>query len=147
MREDEDSPGREQPALDDLSEDLASADDAEQQSAHAPRPSLSDDVKALVEDGKTYAEAEIAFQKSRAAFTSDRAKSIAIYGVFAFGFLHLALVVLVVGSVFALGQVINPWLATGIVFFVLLLAIAALALVIRKKAKDIIWAFGKNSDE
>jgi hypothetical protein len=78
-------------------------------------PPLSDDIKAAAEDAKTYAEAEMAFQKSRAAWTGNRVKYIAVFAVLALGFVHLALIALVVGAVFALAQIMDPWLATGAV--------------------------------
>ena len=37
--------------------------------------SLLDDVRALIDDGKTYLEAEVGFQKTRVAFVADRANS------------------------------------------------------------------------
>ena len=40
--------------------------------------SLTDDVLALFEDGKTYAEAELRFQKSRAGFVGNRVKTISL---------------------------------------------------------------------
>ncbi|WP_432200513.1 phage holin family protein [Erythrobacter sp. W53] len=147
MREEDNVPERGEPAPGDMPEHEQDATDAVDPADAPVPPSLADDLKALTEDGKVYAEAELAFQKSRAAFTGNRAKHIAIYAIFALGFLHLALVALVVGSVFALAQVINPWLATGAVTLVLILGIVILGLMIRSKAKDIGFAFGKSSDE
>ena len=48
----------------------------------------ADDVEALIEDGKTYLETELVYQKTRAAFVADRAKGAFIYGALAavFGF-------------------------------------------------------------
>src|SRR5690606_5989889 len=47
-------------------------------SGHGER-SLIEDVEALIEDGRTYLEAEIAYQKTRAAFVADRAKAALIF--------------------------------------------------------------------
>ena len=81
--------------------------------------SLTDDLVALVEDGKTYVEAEVQFQKTRAAFALDRGRSGAIYAVVALALLWLALVALVVGLVIALTPEIGPWAATAVVVVVL----------------------------
>ena len=84
--------------------------------------SFSDDIVALIDDGKTYFEAEVAFQKSRLAFAADRGKSGILYGVCAFAVFHLALVALVIGAIFALTPIITAWGATAVVVGVLLLA-------------------------
>ena len=92
-----------------------------------PERSLTADVAALFEDGRTYVEAELAFQKSRAAFALDRGKAGALYGVLAFAVLHLALIALVVGAVIALSPVLTPWGATAVVVGVLVLVGVILA--------------------
>lgn len=82
--------------------------------------SLSDDIIALIDDGKTYVDAEVSFQKSRLAFAADRGKSGAFYGIFAFAVLHLALVALVIGAILALTPILTAWGATALVVGVLL---------------------------
>lgn len=99
--------------------------------------SLVADVEALVADAKTYLEAEIAFQKSRAGFTADRLKSTALYGAAALGLLHLALIALTVGLVIALATVVGPWIATVLVVGVLLLGALIFVTRLRKKLGDI----------
>lgn len=96
-------------------------------------PSLMADVEALVADGRTYLEAEFNFQKTRARFTVDRLKWVAVYGAGAFALLHLALIGLTVGLVIALTPLTGPWIATGIV--VVLLLAGALLFVRRLRAK------------
>lgn len=81
--------------------------------------SLTDDLIALVDDGKTYLETEVQFQKTRAAFALDRGRSGAIYAVIALTLVWLALVALVVGLVIALTPEIGPWAATALVVVVL----------------------------
>ncbi|MEO1967991.1 MAG: phage holin family protein [Sphingomonadaceae bacterium] len=81
----------------------------------ADEPSLVEDVSALFEDGKTYIEAELAFQKSRAGFISDRLKRAGIIGLVAFGLLHLAAIAFTIGLVLSLSTLVGPWLATVIV--------------------------------
>lgn len=107
---------------------------------HSP---LKDELASLVEDGKTYAEAELAFQKTRLSFAADRGKSVVVLALLALGFVHLMLIGLVVGSIFALAQTMNGWLATAIVFGALLIATIICALIIRAKVKDVTNAFKK----
>jgi Flp pilus assembly protein TadB len=110
-----------------------STGDASPDPSVVAEPSLIDDVKALVDDGKTYLEAELEFQKSRAAFAVDRGKSGAVYGVAAAAVLHLALVALVVGAIFALTPLISAWGATAVVVGVLLVAGVLLALAAKRR--------------
>lgn len=95
--------------------------------------SLTDDVFALFDDGKTYIQSEIQYQKTRVAFAADRGKSGIVYGIGALALLHLALVALVVGLVIALTPVVGPWLATIIV--VALLAVGGIVLALSAKKK------------
>ncbi len=88
--------------------------------------SLLDDVQALIDDGKTYLEAELGFQKTRAAFVADRAKSTMVYGALAALLAFLALIGLTVGAIIALTPLLTAWGASALVVAVLLLA-AALA--------------------
>ena len=105
----------------------------------APReaPSLMADLDALFSDGKTYVEAELTYQKSRAGFAANRLKWITIYGAAAFGLLHLALIALTVGAVFALVPLVGPWIATLLVVAVLLVAATVFLLRLRSKVGDI----------
>lgn len=88
--------------------------------------SLIADVEALIDDGKTYLEAEIAYQKTRAAFIADRAKAAFILFAVAALFAFLALVGLTVGLIIALAPLLTAWGASALVV-ALLLAGAALA--------------------
>lgn len=121
------------------------ADDGEE--AAPPPYSLSEDFAALVSDGKTYVEAEVAFQKSRIAFTADRGKSAALYAIFALGFIHLALIALVVGMVFTLAPYIGGLGATLLVAGVLVLGAFILLLLMRGKTREIGEAFEKDDAE
>lgn len=103
----------------------------------AGEPSLMADVEELIADGKTYFEAELTFQKSRAGFTANRLKSAAIYGAGAFALLHLALIALTVGLVIALTPLTGPWIATAIVVVVLLAGALLFVLRLRSKLADI----------
>ena len=86
--------------------------------------SLLEDVQALIDDGRTYLEAEVAFQKTRVAFIADRAKAAAFFGAVAAAFGFVALIALTVGLIIALRPWLTAWGAAGVV--VLMLAILAL---------------------
>lgn len=88
--------------------------------------SLIKEIEALIGDGKTYLEAELGFQKSRAAFVADRAKSAIVFGAAAALLALLALVGLAVGAIIALAPILTPWGSTALVVAILL-ALAALA--------------------
>lgn len=95
--------------------------------------SLTDDIVALIDDGKTYVEAELQYQKTRAAFALDRGRSGALYGVLSAALLHLALVALVVGVVIALTPMIGAWAATAVVVGLLVIAGIGFALAAKQR--------------
>ena len=100
-----------------LEEPPVSADDA----AMAELRSLRDDVEALIEDGKTYLETELVFQKTRAAFVADRAKGAVIYGAIAAFLAVLALIGLAVGLIIALAPLLTAWGSSAVVVGALLI--------------------------
>ena len=103
--------------------------------------SLTDDVLALLEDGKTYAEAELRFQKSRAGYIGNRTKGALAFGLGAFGVLHLALIAATVGLVIALVPVVGAWGATAIVTLALVIAGVILLRLLKSRLDDIRDAF------
>ena len=84
--------------------------------------SLLEDVEALIDDGKTYLEAELAFQKTRAGFVADRAKAAVVFGALAALLGFLALVGLTVGLIIALTPWLTAWGASALVVALLLVA-------------------------
>lgn len=110
-------------------------------------PSLADDTLALFEDAKTYAEAEVAFQKSRASYTANRLKGAIAFGLGAFGVLHLALIALTVGAVIALAPIIGPWAATAIVTVALVILGIVFLMALKIRIDDIRSAFSDKPDE
>jgi hypothetical protein len=94
---------------------------AEDDGAGEPERSLRDDVEALIDDGKTYLEAELAYQKTRAAFVADRAKGTLIFGTAAALLGFLALIGLTVGLIIALTPLLTAWGASGLVVALLLI--------------------------
>jgi hypothetical protein len=82
---------------------------------------LLDELRQLGEDARTYAEAELAFQKSRAAILAAGARDMALLGLAGFVLVVFALVGLTVGALLALMPVLGAWGATGAVVGTLLL--------------------------
>jgi hypothetical protein len=139
MRDDDLREAAPQAADDDAIEAALRGDDTA-----PPRASLTEDILSLVEDGKTYAEAELNFQKSRISFVAHRSKSAALYVTFALGFVHLALVALVIGGLLALTPAIGALGATVLVVGILLGVAAILVLLARTRARDVADAFKEN---
>lgn len=111
------------------------------------RFSLTDDVMALLEDGKTYAEAELRFQKSRAGYIGNRLKGAIAFGLGAFGVLHLALIAATVGLVIALAPVVGAWAATAIVTIALIAVGIVLLRLLKARLDDIRDAFEEEEGE
>jgi len=88
----------------------------------AAERSLVEDVRRLIEDGRTLLEAELAYQKSRAAVAGQGAKGMAAWGSLALALVFFLLMALVMGSILALTPTIGAWGAMGVVCAVLLAA-------------------------
>lgn len=106
-----------------------------------PTHSLTDDVVALIDDGKTYFEAELAYQKSRGAFVASHGKRAIVFGLAAFGVFHLALIAATVGAVIALVPLVGPWAATAIVTAALVVTGMVLVQFMRGRIGEITGAF------
>lgn len=146
MRDDESERHEGDPGPLDLPDEVDTPDQVNDEELDRQGPSLTDDILALVEDGKTYAEAELAFQKSRASFAANRIKVAIALGAGAFGVLHLALIALSVGAVIALAPLVGAWLATAIVAFILIAAGVIMLLALKSKIDDIRNAFSEDTD-
>ena len=77
--------------------------------------SLVDDLRQLLDDGRTFVEAELAYQSSRAKFAGRGIKSIALLGLLGAALAFFALMALVIGTVIALAPVLTAWGATAAV--------------------------------
>ena len=73
------------------------------------------DVRRLADDARTLAQAELAYQASRAAVAGAAARSIVLYGAIAATLAVFALVALTVGLLLALVPLVSAWGATAIV--------------------------------
>lgn len=78
----------------------------------AAERSLVDDVRQLVDDGRTLVEAELAYQKSRAIVAGMAAKSIAGWVLLGLALLFFTLMALVLGLILILTPAIGPVGAT-----------------------------------
>jgi hypothetical protein len=130
-----------------LAEQDPSAVTAAPVGATEPERSLTDDIVAMLDDGRTYVEAEVRFQKTRAAFALDRGRTGALCGLVAFALLHLALVALAVGTMIALIPTIGAWAATALVVGVLALAGAGFALAARRRFARLADAYRETRQE
>lgn len=133
------------PGLQDPPADASGAyDDAEDSPFAAAEDALTglrDELAVLVEDARTYAEAEVAFQKTRATVAGKAAGRAAALLVLALVLLHIALIALAVGAVIALAPLVTIWGAIAIVVGVLLIGVAALVLAARKDASLVATLF------
>lgn len=109
--------------------------------------SLADDISALIDDGKTYVEAEIAYQKTRLSFVANRSKSGIVFVLAALGLLHLALIGLTVGAIISLIPAVGPLGATLLVVGILLIGTAILLFLAKGKFASLSAAFKDNSDD
>lgn len=95
--------------------------------------SFAQDLRLLAEEARALAQAELAFQKARAAYVSAELRTITLLGMLGAGFVFFALMALVVGFVIALGSVLGPWaaMAAG----TLIIGGIALALLLLARAR------------
>jgi len=82
--------------------------------------SLAQDLRQLADEAKTFAQAELAFQKSRAAFVGAETRNIALLLIVAAVLVFFAFMAFVVGTVIALGPLLGPWGAMATVTLALL---------------------------
>lgn len=109
--------------------------------------SLYDDVEALIDDGKTYFEAEIAYQKTRAAYVADKAKSALVFGAVAAAFAVLALIGLTVGLILALTPWLTAWGASALVVGLLTIGALLAARAAGQRWKGLMAAIDTGKDE
>jgi Putative Actinobacterial Holin-X, holin superfamily III len=101
----------------------------------ADTPGLVDDLRQLAADGRTLLEAELAYQKSRAAVAGKAAGSIAGWGALALALAFFALMALVFGLILALTPLLGPWGAMATVFAALLAGAALSAWIAAQRWK------------
>lgn len=133
-------------AASDLSDDL-NLEEAGKSSAPHIDPSLMDEAAALIDNARTYAEAELGFQKTRAAF-AGRLFGVSLgLVVVAFILLHIAFLALAVGLVLAFEPLTGIWGAIGIVFGGLVLVVALLGWGAFTRAQKLAALFSSSEKE
>lgn len=109
--------------------------------------SLLEDVEALIDDGKTYLQAELAFQKTRAAFASNRLKLALAFGLAGGALGFLALIGLTVGLIMALAPYLTFWGSTALVVGLLLLGTLLSLRAAAGKWREIMAAFDSSAGQ
>ena len=109
--------------------------------------SVVDELAALIDDGRTYAEAELAFQKARASIAGRSIGMAIAFAIVAIVLLHIAFLALAVGLVIALAPLVTTWGAIAIVVGALLLAVGLLGYGAFKKGRLLAALFASAEDE
>ncbi len=106
---------------------------------------LSEDIAALIDSGRTYAEAELAFQKTRASLAASNVGKAAAALVLALVLVNIALTALAIGAVLALAPLITIWGAIAVVVGALLIGAGLLVRSARARAKLLSLMFGERT--
>ncbi|WP_379921507.1 phage holin family protein [Erythrobacter sp. R86502] len=114
---------------------LPPTDDFSDEDNSSAFSSLRADVGALTEDARTYAEAEFAFQKTRAVMAGKKSGRVIGLLVLALVLLHIALIALAVGVVIALAPYITIWGAIAVVVGAMLIGVAVLVMMAQREGK------------
>lgn len=111
-----------------ITPDLTDVETEETDIDAAPQldPSLMEEASALIDNARTYAEAELGFQKTRAGYAGRLVGVSLGLVIVALILLHIAFLALAVGLVLAFEPVVGIWGAIGIVFGGLMLIVALL---------------------
>lgn len=128
-----------EPEMDD--EAVRDSDDGGERSS-----SLFSEIGSLIEDGKTYAEAELAFQKTRASYVVSHAKWAAIFGGIAAVLVVMAIFAMVFGLILSLAPILTPIGATVAVTLAMLIVAALLATVAKLQLRKAKSAFGTEEE-
>lgn len=97
--------------------------------------SFAQDLRLLAEEARALAQAELAFQKTRAAYVGAEVRAITMLGALGAAFVFFALMALTVGFVFALGSVLGPWAAMVVATLAIGGAAAGLMLLARTRMR------------
>lgn len=127
-----------------LSEDATEPDHDNRSPAF--QESLVDELGALIDDGRTYAQAELAFQKTRAKLAGKAIGVAAASVVVAINLLHIAFLALAVGMVMALEPLVTIWGAIAIVVGVLLISVGLLLWIALGNAKKLSALFSSEDN-
>lgn len=109
--------------------------------------SLVDEVAALLDNARNYAEAELAFQKTRAGLTGANVAATLAFIIVAIILLHIAIIALAVGFVIALEPLVSIWGAIAIVVGALLIGTGVLIWSATGRVRRIAAMFANSDDE
>lgn len=109
--------------------------------------SLVEELAALIDDGRTYAQAEIAFQKTRAKIAGRAVGIAAASLIVAIILLHIAFLALAVGMVMALEPLVTIWGAIAIVVGALILLVAVLVMIAVRNGKLVSAVFSSSDKD
>lgn len=121
--------------------------DPDHDSGPAAQRSLYDDIEALFTDARTYFDAELTYQKSRAGFVAGRIKVAVVSGLVAAFLAVLALIGLTMGLIIALTPLITAWGATAVVVLAILFAAYLLVRRAGKAWQDLTSAMSPATEE
>ncbi|MEP3421187.1 MAG: phage holin family protein [Erythrobacter sp.] len=108
--------------------------------------SLTDELAALIDDGRTYLEAEAAFQKTRAKLAGKSVGIVVVCAILALILLNIAFLALAVGLVIALEPLVNIWWAIAIVVGALFLIVGALGWIAFRRVSLLSAIFASSDD-
>ena len=94
---------------------------------------MNDDLRQLAEDARVLAEAELAYQKSRAAYARAQVPKIAIMAVVAGVFAFFTVMAAIFGLTFALTPLLGPWGAMAVVTGALLILTIVFAMIAKSR--------------
>lgn len=97
--------------------------------------SFAQDLRLLAEEARALAQAELAFQKTRAAYVGAEVRAITMLGALGAAFVFFALMALTVGFVIALGSLLGPWAAMVVATLVIGGVAAGLMLLARARMR------------
>lgn len=118
------------------------------EAAHAEETrSLLADLETLIEDGRTYLEAETNYQKTRALYIADRLRTAALFGAVAGALGFIALIGLTVGLIMALAPYLTTWGSSALVVGVEFLLAIYFARRAQQGWNGIMGALGKDDGE
>jgi uncharacterized membrane protein len=109
-------------------------------------PSLNEDIAGLIESGRTYAQAELNFQKTRAALAGKAAGKAALWLLLALVLVNIALITLAVGVMIALAPLITIWGAIAVVVGAILVLVAILVIRAKQRASQISAFFAPSGE-
>ncbi|KEO91347.1 hypothetical protein EH31_01395 [Erythrobacter longus] len=110
-------------------------------------PSLLEEASALIDNARTYAEAELGFQKTRAAFAGRLVGASLGLVIVALILLHIAFLALAVGLVLAFEPLAGIWGSIAIVFGALIAVVVLLGWGAFKRAKKLASLFSSPDEE